>query len=50
MLNKIILFNGFYDFTKYHIPDYPYSPKTKYNPIFRDIPIDFLQSKINQII
>jgi hypothetical protein len=50
MLNKIISFKGFYDFTKYHIPDYPYSPKTKNNPIFRDIPIDLLRTKINQII
>jgi hypothetical protein len=50
MLNKIISFKGFYDFTKYHVPDYPYSQKTKYNPIFRDIPIDLLLSKINQII
>ena len=50
MLNKIISFKGFYDFTKFHIPDYPYSQKTKYNPIFRDIPTEILQSKINQIM
>lgn len=49
MLNKIILFKGFLGFTKYHIPDYPYSLKTNYNPKFTDISIDILRSETNLI-
>ena len=50
MLNRIISFKGFWEFTKYHVPDYPYSPKNKYNPKFIDIPIDLLRSETNLII
>jgi len=49
MLNKITIFKGFGNFSSYHIPDYPYSRKTKYNPIFIDIPINLLREKTNKI-
>lgn len=49
ILNKITIIKGFGNFSKYHTPDYPYSLKTKYKPIFTDISINLLRDEINKI-
>ena len=50
ILNKITIIKGFGNFSKiYYIPDYPYSRKTKNNPIFIDIPIELLREDTNKI-